>query len=76
MAFLMAVAVAGGSWLILGFMLVGIVVISLEWWTRRGSAINHHPYHRVYGGQAGAWAPCRVGKDITSDVHNWTRGTR
>ncbi|TMK41828.1 MAG: hypothetical protein E6G56_03685 [Actinobacteria bacterium] len=69
-------AVAGGSWLVLGFTVLSVFAVSWSWWTRTGSAINQREYHDLYGGQPGALTPSRVGKDIAIDVRNWTRGTR
>lgn len=55
-------------------MLVGVVY---GYYTVDGSGIAEHPYHDVYGGAPGAFAPASVsGRDETVDMSNWTRGTR
>ena len=37
-------ALAGGSFIFLGVMIVGFFVFAFSYYTRRGSGINQHPY--------------------------------
>ena len=72
----MLIALAGGSWIILGVLLVGFfIVIPLAYYTKKGSGIYEHPYNKVYGGAPGALGP---GSSSGSDgrERNWSRGTR
>ena len=55
-------------------MLIGVVY---GYYTVDGSGIAEHPYHDVYGGAPGAFAPASVfGRDETISIANWSRGTR
>jgi hypothetical protein len=55
-------------------MLIGVVY---GYFTVEGSGIAEHPYHDVYGGAPGAFAPASVsGRDETIAMRNWSRGTR
>jgi hypothetical protein len=55
-------------------MLIGVVY---GYYTVDGSGIAEHPYHDVYGGAPGAFAPSAAsGRDETALIANWTRGTR
>jgi hypothetical protein len=61
--------------LILSFvLLVGVIY---GYYTVEGSGIAEHPYHDVYGGAPGAFAPATAsGRDESVVMRNWTRGTR
>ena len=37
-------ALAGGTWIFVGVLVVGFFVIAYGYYTRTGSAINQHPY--------------------------------
>ncbi len=66
---------AGGA-IIFGLFVVvyfGVVVYSL--YTRRGSAINQHPYRDPYGDQPGAWRQSSLSHDERSSI-DYARGTR
>ena len=55
-------------------MLIGVIY---GYYTVDGSGIAEHPYHDVYGGAPGAFAPASVsGRDETVAMRNWSRGTR
>ena len=55
-------------------MLIGVVY---GYYTVEGSGIAEHPYHDVYGGAPGAFAPASAsGRDETVSMRNWSRGTR
>lgn len=55
-------------------MLIGVVY---GYFTVDGSGIAEHPYHDVYGGAPGAFAPATAsGRDRTALIANWSRGTR
>lgn len=69
-------ALAGGSWIILGFMAFTFVGIVVGYFTQTGSGITARPYGKIYGGAPGAFGPGDVsGKDHREAVA-WSRGTR
>jgi len=71
-----AMALAGGSWIFLGVILLSFVGLVFGYFTRTGSGINPRPYNKVYGGAPGAFGPGDVsGKDHREHV-SWSRGTR
>jgi len=73
---LIAMALAGGSFILLAVMLIALVGISFGYYTRIGSGINPRPYNKIYGGAPGAFGPGDVsGKDHREHV-SWSRGTR
>ncbi len=68
-----AVAFTAGAWMFLTFLVLFVLAISHGYYTRSGSAINHHPYDR--GGDApGARIPSTIGRDV--DRRDVSRGTR
>jgi hypothetical protein len=70
---LFALALAHGTLIFAGFLVVGFFVFSLTWYTRRGSAINQHPYADL-DHDSGPERPSQLAHDITQDVRNWDRG--
>jgi hypothetical protein len=72
----MAIALAGGSLIFLGFMIVMFFGVVIGFYTVRGSGIHETPYER-----SGSAAPGAKGPGSTSDryererLHNWSRGT-
>ena len=69
------IALAGGSWIFLGVVILFLVGNIVALYTRVGSGINQHAYGKIYGGTPGA--------NISSSIsghdgreHNWSRGTR
>jgi hypothetical protein len=69
-------ALAGGSWVMVGFMAFLFVGIVVGYYTQAGSGITARPYGKVYGGAPGAiGASDASGKDHR-EVVSWSRGTR
>jgi hypothetical protein len=60
----------GGSLIFLAVVIVFLVGVVLTLFTRRGSAMNHHPYRHVHGGAPGAAIPPEdfSGSDRTSSI--------
>jgi hypothetical protein len=56
-----------------GFLVVWFFVIAYSYYTRRGSAINQHPYGDL-DHNSGRETPSELGHDTTQDVRNWDRG--
>ncbi len=69
-----AFALAGGSWVFLGFVVFFFLAIAHGYYSRSGSAINQHPYHDASGDAPGAEIPSTIGRDI--DRRDYSRGTR
>jgi hypothetical protein len=65
-------ALAGGWWIFLIFLFVGLFAVIFGYYTVRGSGINLRPYRRAGGPPE---SPPQIAHDITSDVRNWQRGT-
>ena len=69
------IALAGGSWTFLAFMILFLVGNVIALFTRVGSGINQHPSGKIYNGSPGA----RIDSSISGHdgrEHNWSRGTR
>ncbi len=69
------IALAGGSWIFLGFVILFLVANVIALYTRVGSGINQHAYGKIYSGSPGA----RLDSSISGHdgrEHNWSRGTR
>jgi hypothetical protein len=70
------IALAGGSWILLGVMGLMFVGVVIGYYTQVGSGITARPYGKIYGGAPGAFGPGDVsGKDHREAVA-WSRGTR
>jgi hypothetical protein len=66
---------AGGA-LILGlFIVVYALVVVYSLYTRRGSAINQHPYRDPYGDAPGAWRKGTLSHDDRASLE-YARGAR
>jgi hypothetical protein len=65
-------ALAGGSLIFAGFVVVLFVVLVFGYYTRRGSGISQTPYRRP---DAPPESPSELAHDQVSEVGNWERGT-
>jgi hypothetical protein len=68
-----ALALASGTLLFVGIVVVGLIVFGYSCYTRRGSAINQHPYGDL-DHNSGRETPSELTHDISQDVRNWDRG--
>ena len=66
---------AGGAAIFGAFLVVYFLVLVYSLTTRRGSAINQHPYMDPYGDAPGAWRQSHLVSDPRSFDNN-TAGTR
>jgi hypothetical protein len=66
-------ALAGGSLIFAGVIVVIFLAVVFGYYTRRGSAINQHPYADL-DHNSGRETPSELAHDITQDVRNWDRG--
>jgi hypothetical protein len=64
------IALAGGSWIFLGVVILMLVGLVIGFYTRRGSGMDLHPYRHVHGGAPGADSPHHDagGSDRTASV--------
>ena len=65
-------ALAGGWWIFLIFIVVTVFVVAFGYYTVRGSGIHQRPYRRAGGPPE---SPSELAHDITQEVGNWERGT-
>ena len=68
-----AFILAGGTWILLGFILALFFAIAHGYYSRSGSAINQHPYHDAHGDAPGP--PSRARSAATSSAGT-TRAAR
>jgi hypothetical protein len=66
---------AGGAAIFGLFIVVYFAAVVFSLYTRRGSAINHHPYGQAHGDAAGAAGPSTIEHDRDT-ASLWTHGTR
>src|SRR5918999_3789903 len=61
-------ALAGGSLIFLGVLILFLVGVIIALYTRRGSGVDLHPYRHTYGGAPASALPCNdySGADRTS----------
>jgi len=65
---------AGGAIIFLLFLVGYTIAVAYSTYGRRGNAITHQPYGKVYGGAPGAFDDSHLtGRD--RGVASWTRGT-
>ena len=73
----MVVALAGGSWTFLGFMIVMFFGVVFGFYTVRGSGITERPYQRSGSGAPAAKIPGSTSSKFErARLHNWSRGTK
>ena len=72
MTFVVPMALVGGWWIFLAFLVVFVFVIALSYYTLRGSGISQTPYNRPDGPPE---SPSELAHDITQEVGLWERGT-
>ena len=66
---------AGGTLIFAGFVVLFFFVVAFSLYTRRGSAINQHPYRDPYGDAPGAWRKSSLSHDERAPI-DYARGTR
>jgi len=70
----MAIALAGGTWFFLAFVILFLLAIAHGYYSLSGSAINQQPYDANGSDAPGAAIPSTIGRDI--DRRDYSRGTR
>ena len=68
-----ALTFAEGSFIFLGVVVIGFVLLAVGLYSRRGSGINQHPYGDI-DHDSGPESPSQF-TDLTEDVRDWDRGT-
>jgi hypothetical protein len=73
-----AIALAGGAWIFLAFLIVAFFAVAYGYFTIRGSGITHRSYGKVYGGAPAArHGGGASGRDASFErISDWSRGTR
>lgn len=66
---------AGGALIFGLFIFFYFLVVVFSLYTRRGSAINQHPYRDPYGDAPGAWRRSSLAHDERASIQ-YARGTR
>jgi hypothetical protein len=72
MKLVVPLALAGGWWIFLIFVVATVFVVAFGYYTVRGSGIHQRPYRRA--GEPPE-SPSEIAHDITQEVSNWERGT-
>jgi protein-disulfide isomerase len=65
-------ALAGGTWIFVGFVVAFFFALVFGYYTIKGSGISQRPFRRGGGPPE---SPSEAAHDITQDVRNWERGT-
>lgn len=68
-----AIALAGGIWIFIGFVVLFFFAFVFGFYTRKGSAISQRPYRRP---GAPSESPSELAHDTTQELRNWSRGTQ
>jgi hypothetical protein len=73
-----AIALAGGAWIFLAFLIIAFFGVAFGYFTVKGSGITPRAYGKVYSGAPGAGraADGASGRDPHVRMHDWSRGTR
>src|SRR3954451_10936711 len=72
------IALAGGAWIFLAFLIVAFFGVAFGYFTVKGSGITPRSYGKMYGGAPGA----KHGSDASGRhggferISDWSRGTR
>jgi hypothetical protein len=66
------IAVAGGTWIFVAFLVVLFFAFAFGYYTRSGSGISQRPFRRP---DAPGESPSELAHDTTQDVRDWSRGT-
>ena len=72
---MLGIALAGGAILFLVLVVGFIIAVAYALYGRRGSAITHQPYGKIYGGAPGATRTEDRLHGRERDVIAWTHGT-
>ena len=68
-----AITLVGGWPIFAAFLVLTVLVVAYSFYTRRGSAINQHPYGDI-DHNSGPEAPSQLAHDVTQNVRNWDHG--
>jgi hypothetical protein len=72
---MLGIDLAGGAVIFLLFVVVFTVAVAYALYGRRGSAITHQPYGKIYGSAPGATREESRLRGRDREVVAWTRGT-
>ena len=72
-----AIALAGGAWIFLAFLIVAFFGVAFGYFTVKGSGITPRAYGKIYSGSPGAGRTGNAsGRNSDMAVRDWSRGTR
>jgi hypothetical protein len=72
---MLGIDLAGGAIIFLLFLVGYTIAVAYSTYGRRGNAITHQPYGKVYGGAPGAMSEDSRPTGRDRGVASWTRGT-
>jgi len=72
---MLGIDLAGGSLIFLAFLIAFTVAVAYALYGRRGNAIPHQPYGKVYGGAPGANRASSRPTGRDREIVTWSRGT-
>jgi hypothetical protein len=72
------IALAGGAWIFLAFLVVAFLGVAYGYFTVKGSGITPRSYGKMYGGAPGAkHGGDASGRDRSFErISDWSRGTK
>ena len=72
------IALAGGAWIFLAFLIVAFFGVAFGYFTVKGSGITPRSYGKMYGGAPGAkHGGDASGRDRSFErISDWSRGTK
>jgi hypothetical protein len=73
---MLGIEFAGGAVIFLLFLVGFTIAVAYSLYGRRGNAITHQPYGKIYGGAPGATHVDDRPRGREREVIAWTRGTR
>jgi hypothetical protein len=73
---MLGIDLAGGAIIFLLFVVAFTIAVAYSLYGRRGNAITHQPYGKIYGGAPGATHPGGRPRGREREVVAWTHGTR
>ena len=72
-----AIALAGGAWIFLAFLIIAFFGLAFGYFTVKGSGITPRAYGKIYSSAPGSKVGGDAsGRDRYERMNDWSRGTR